>query len=261
MELTYEKTLMPFILLSKKRYVGMLFENNANTEGKLKFMGLSIKRRDSCDYLKEVYGKILSILMKDQNVISAITFLNESLKQLIDGNVSLDKLIITKALRSDYKNPQQIAHCVLANRIGERDPGNKPKTGDRIKYLFIQPSLELSKSKKLLMGDKIETPEFIISGKAKIDYIHYITNQLMNPMTQLFSLALIQIYQTSSLSINKYNNTIEQLKKQFGDDIENFNKQKDKYCAKEIEKLIFEPILIKVKNKINGQSDILKFFK
>jgi hypothetical protein len=111
------------------------------------------------------------------------------------------------------------------------------------------------------MGDKIETPEFIISGKAKIDYIHYITNQLMNPMTQLFSLALIQIYQRSSLSINKYNNTIEQLKKQFGDDIENFNKQKDKYCAKEIEKLIFEPILIKVKNKINGQSDILKFFK
>jgi ABC-type transporter lipoprotein component MlaA len=83
----------------------------------------------------------------------------------------------------------------------------------------------------------------------------------MNPMTQLFSLALIQIYQRSSLSINKYNNTIEQLKKQFGDDIENFNKQKDKYCAKEIEKLIFEPILIKVKNKINGQSDILKFFK
>jgi DNA polymerase elongation subunit (family B) len=61
MELTYEKTLMPFILLSKKRYVGMLFEDEAKGDGKLKYMGLSIKRRDSCDYLKEIYGRILNI--------------------------------------------------------------------------------------------------------------------------------------------------------------------------------------------------------
>ena len=30
MDLTYEKTLMPFVLLSKKRYVGMLYETNPN---------------------------------------------------------------------------------------------------------------------------------------------------------------------------------------------------------------------------------------
>lgn len=63
MELSYEKTLMPFILLSKKRYVGMLYEEDPN-KGKLKYMGLSLKRRDSCDYLKDVYGGILNILMK-----------------------------------------------------------------------------------------------------------------------------------------------------------------------------------------------------
>ena len=63
MELSYEKTLMPFILLSKKRYVGMLYETDPN-KGKLKYMGLSLKRRDSCDYLKDVYGGILNILMK-----------------------------------------------------------------------------------------------------------------------------------------------------------------------------------------------------
>jgi hypothetical protein len=36
MGLTYEKTLMPFILLSKKRYVGMLYEDDPN-KGKLKY--------------------------------------------------------------------------------------------------------------------------------------------------------------------------------------------------------------------------------
>ncbi|NDF60457.1 MAG: hypothetical protein EB100_05190, partial [Crocinitomicaceae bacterium] len=64
MELSYEKTLMPFILLSKKRYVGMLYETDPN-KGKLKYMGLSLKRRDSCDYLKDTYGGILNILMKE----------------------------------------------------------------------------------------------------------------------------------------------------------------------------------------------------
>ena len=67
MELTYEKTLMQFILLAKKRYVGILYEKDPN-KGKMKIMGLSIKRRDSCDYLKDTYGGILNILMKEHNI-------------------------------------------------------------------------------------------------------------------------------------------------------------------------------------------------
>ena len=60
--LEYEKTLMPFILLSKKirRYA---LEEDPNV-GHMKFMGLSLKRRDSCDYLKDVYGGILNIMMR-----------------------------------------------------------------------------------------------------------------------------------------------------------------------------------------------------
>ena len=160
MGLEYEKTLMPFILLSKKRYVGMLYENDPN-KGDLKYMGLSLKRRDSCDYLKDVYGGILNILMKDYNIQRAIHFLDKSLKNLIEGNVSMDKLAITKALRSGYKNPNQIGHFVLAQRIGKRDPGNKPKPGDRMKFVFI-----VNDTPKALMGDKIETTEFIIENNS-----------------------------------------------------------------------------------------------
>ena len=60
-----------------------------------------------------------------------------------------DKLIITKSLRSNYKNPQQIAHKVLADRMGIRDPGNKPKPGDRIRYLFfVKKNKEKNKENK-----------------------------------------------------------------------------------------------------------------
>ena len=43
---------------------------------------------------------------------------------------------ITKSLRGYYKNPQQIAHKVLADRMAERDPGNKPKANDRIPCVY-----------------------------------------------------------------------------------------------------------------------------
>tara|TARA_B100000161_G_C33257453_1_gene284113 strand:- start:36 stop:560 length:525 start_codon:yes stop_codon:yes gene_type:complete len=46
--------------------------------------------------------------------------------------------VITKSLRGYYKNPEAIAHKVLADRIADRDPGNKPKPNDRIPYAYIQ---------------------------------------------------------------------------------------------------------------------------
>ena len=41
-------------------------------------------------------------------------------------------------MNSYYKNPQSIAHKVLADRMGQRDPGNKPKANDRLPYAYIK---------------------------------------------------------------------------------------------------------------------------
>ena len=46
------------------------------------------------------------------------------------------KFIISKSLRGYYKNPDAIAHKVLADRMAERNPGNKPKPNDRIPYMY-----------------------------------------------------------------------------------------------------------------------------
>jgi len=256
MGLEYEKTLMPFILLSKKRYVGMLYEDDPK-KGYMKFMGLSLKRRDSCDYLKDVYGGILNILMKEYNLQSAITFLDKSLHDLINGKVSMDKLAITKALRSGYKNPNQIGHFVLAERIGKRDPGNKPKPGDRMKFVFI-----VNDTPKALMGDKIETTEFIVENNLKIDYTHYITNQLMKPLQQLFGLALEEIWklQGKTGAIKTYKREIKKLEAEFPD-IETFMKKKEKYCSAKIKTLLFDDVLNKIYNEKHSIQTITSFFK
>jgi len=256
MELSYEKTLMPFILLSKKRYVGMLYETDPN-KGKMKYMGLSLKRRDSCDYLKDVYGGILTILMKEYDLQKAIEFLDDALRQLIAGKVSMDKLAITKALRGHYKNPKQIAHAVLAERIGKRDPGNKPKPGDRMKFVYI-----VNKATKALQGDKIETPEFIIQNRLLIDYTFYITNQLMKPLQQLFGLALEPICRIKNklTMIKPIKQDIQQLEREYGDSIEVFMKKREKYCSTKIKTLLFERYLVDIQNQKNGIRSIMDCF-
>jgi DNA polymerase elongation subunit (family B) len=235
----------------------MLHETDPN-KGYLKFMGLSLKRRDSCDYLKDTYGGILNILMKENSIKPAIDFLNTSLDNLLLGTVPMDKLAITKALRSGYKNPKQIAHCVLADRIGKRDPGNKPKPGDRMKFVYF-----VNPDKGALQGDKIELPQYIIDAKLKIDYKFYITNQLMKPLQQLFGLALEQIYTTKYPKreglITDFQRRIRSIQAETPD-LEEYMKRREKECSSRVKQELFDPFLMKIHAKQNGIRQIDSFW-
>jgi len=255
MELAYEKTLMPFILLSKKRYVGMLYETNPN-KGKLKYMGLSLKRRDSCDYLKDTYGNIIKMLMAGEKITSATNYLTNAMKNLIEEKVPIEKLMLTRSIKSDYKNPAQIAHKVLADRIAKRDPGNKPKSGDRIKFAYI-----VNSNQRALLGERIETPEFIRENVLKIDYTYYITNQLMKPLQQLFGLAIEQIYieRGKSEPLRTYYREIDKLRREYPD-LEVFMKKKEVYCSKEVKRLLFDTILNKIQNARAGNRELTSFW-
>ena len=86
-------------------------------------MGIVLKRRDNAPIVKDCYGGIIDILMKEKDVNKAVDFTKKFLLDMIDEKFSLDKLIISKSLRQFYKNPNQIAHKVLAERIREKRTG------------------------------------------------------------------------------------------------------------------------------------------
>ena len=253
-DLEYEKTFLPFCLLSKKRYVGMLYEIDPH-KCKRKSMGIVLKRRDNAPIVKDVYGGIIDILMKDKNIEKAASFLLDSMNELIAGNVPMEKLIITKSLRGHYKNPQQIAHKVLADRIGRRDPGNKPSAGDRIAFAYFE-----NNNKKALQGDKIETPAYIKENRLKIDYAHYITNQIMKPVQQVFALVL----ENMSGFKKKYGYTLRRWKKQLADlkkkHPDKYEKKVETMKNKEVKALLFDDFLIKIKNTRNGNQSIADYF-
>ena len=237
-DLEYEKTFMPFCLLSKKRYVGMLYETDVD-KCKCKSMGIVLKRRDNAPVVKEIYGGIIDILMKDKDIQKSLLFLDKSLEEILQGKCGFDKFLITKSLRSGYKNPQQIAHKVLADRMGQRDPGNKPGPGDRIPYAYI-----ISKTKSKLQGDKIESPSYILENKLRIDYAHYITNQIMKPILQIYSLVLFDLpaLKTKITWKRKINKEIEIAKNTLSAD--SFRKKEEQIKNKVVQKILFDRFIV-----------------
>ena len=252
-DLEYEKTFDPYFLFSKKRYVGILYEKNPN-KGKRKAMGLVLKRRDNADIVKDIYGGNIDIFMKDGDVKKAIKFTKDFLQNIIKGNIDMKKLVISKALRDWYKVPESIAHKVLADRMGKRDPGNKPAVGSRIPYVYIQ-----TDGKAKLQGDRIEHPDYIKENGLKPDYGFYITNQIMKPLLQLFGLVLEDIPQFKA-KLSKFKRQLNTLRRKHSHDIDKMESAEDKLRNAEVKKIIFEDALRQANNIKNNQRTIQSFF-
>ena len=231
----------------------MLYETDIN-KCKRKSMGIVLKRRDNAPVVKDIYGGIIDIIMKEQNIEKSVLFTKQFLQDIIDEKIGLDKLIITKSLRGFYKNPESIAHKVLADRIGKRDPGNKPSNGSRIPYIFIQTDRKVK-----LQGDRIENPDYIKKHKLKPDYKIYITNQIMKPVTQIYALVLeeLKIFKKRR---KPFERKVRSLQRKWKDD----EKKCDEYIMKErnkhVKELIFDDVLRIYSNKRNGQPTIQSMF-
>jgi DNA polymerase elongation subunit (family B) len=186
-KIEYEKTFYPFLLFCRKRYVGMKYEEDIH-KCKRMTMGVALKRRDNAPIVKDVFGGALDILMEKRDVKAAQKFVQDMLISVMKNEIPVDKYIITKQLRDDYKNPGQIAHRVLADRMEERDAGNKPQVGDRLSYIYVANRHDEKKQ-----GDRIEHIDYVKQHKLKPDVEFYITNQIQNPVAQMFALAIDQL--------------------------------------------------------------------
>jgi DNA polymerase delta subunit 1 len=185
-KIAYEKTFYPFILFCRKRYVGMKYEEDPNpAKAKRLHMGIALKRRDSAAIVKEIYGGALDVLLLERDVKKAQKFVEEMLLKVLNNGFPLEKFILTKALSDNYKVPDQMCHVVLAKRMIERDPGTAPKVGDRLQYVFVAENSANAKQ-----GDRIEHIDYVRANKLHVDVSFYITNQIQNPVAQLFALCI-----------------------------------------------------------------------
>ena len=252
-DLEYEKTFWPFILFTKKRYVGNKYEFDID-KYKQTSMGIVTKRRDNAPICKVIFGGIIDIIMKEKKITPSIDFLRKNINNLINSKFNLDALIISKTLSSYYKDPDRVAHKVLADRMAQRDPGNKPQINDRIPFIYVEIDEKIKGS--ILQGDKIENPDYIKKNNLSPDYEFYITNQIMKPVCQIYGLCLEYIpgyipntnFNELQITYEKTIDRVSATKKIL---------EKKQQIAGD---LLFGEVLRKLQNKRIGNVEISKWF-
>ena len=165
-------------------------------------MGIVMKRRDNAPIVKYVFGNVIEIIMNQKDIYGAMEWLKETLYKIKNGQMDDSMFIISKSLSAYYKNPDGIAHKVLADRMAERNPGNKPKPNDRIPFMYqvidespipngnYKNGKPKFKKRKILQGDRVEHPDYMKEKNIPIDYSFYISNQIMNPVKQVLDLEI-----------------------------------------------------------------------
>lgn len=188
--LEFEKVYMPFLLMNKKRYAGLMY---TNTE-KFDYMdskGLETVRRDNCALVREVIQTSLDTILIKQNVDGAINYVKSQIADLLQNKMDISRLVITKSLnkgaeyalglggkKEDYKMKQ--AHVELAARMKARDAGSAPQLGDRVPYVII------TGAKGAANFEKAEDPIYVLENNLPIDCKWYLSNQLSKPLTRIF---------------------------------------------------------------------------
>lgn len=215
----FEKVFSPFLLLSKKRYVGLKY-TSLTKPPKLDMKGVQLVRRDTCPFVKRVCKEALNKIMYQQDLQAAIQVVRDATRELLEGRAPIEELTLSKTLaassedlimdvqgvctgcggktmmkvkdelvcqnkrcglvrKAKYKNLTQ-AHITVACKLEERNPGSGPKSNDRVPFVYIQGPKALNAS------EKVDDPKHVKEKGVPIDYYYYLNNGLVNPTSQLF---------------------------------------------------------------------------
>ena len=180
-ELAFEKCYWPYLLFSKKRYAGLMY-TNVDAPDYVDAKGIQLVRRDNAPFVREVSKTILNMIMYERKIIEAMAYAQEQAKRLLDNEVDIDQLVVSKSLRTGYKNDNQ-PHIHVARKMETRQPGSGPKSGERVPYVFVQ-----TNNKNDLQYLKAEDPVYVKENHIQLDLMYYLKHSLMSPIESLFEL-------------------------------------------------------------------------
>lgn len=177
-ELEFEKCYYPYLLFSKKRYAGLMF-TNPDAPDKIDVKGLQLVRRDNAPIVKKVSTQILDAIMHHKSLEKALQCAKQCVLDVITDKEPLDSYVVSKSLRGTYVNPNAQPHVQVARKIRERT-GESIASGTRVPYVFV-----VDNNIDGLISSRAEDPGFVARERLEIDYLYYLENQLMSPISAL----------------------------------------------------------------------------
>lgn len=144
--------------------------------------GLQLVRRDNCPLVKDVSSAILNKIMYERSAEQAIEEARACVLRVLRHEEPLDKFVVSKALRADYKNTAQ-PHLYVAKKILQRT-GQPVPSGVRVPYVFVHDPANPDG----LLAARAEDPGYVRERGLQLDVLYYIQHQLESPITALLEL-------------------------------------------------------------------------
>ena len=116
-DLELEKVYCPYFLYSKKRYAAKMYEKKGDAVvfKKIDVKGLQVVRRDSCPFVRETLKKLLEMVLESSDPTPVIEAARNAARDLMQGKVPMDKLLMSKQLADGYKISFESAPIVREN--------------------------------------------------------------------------------------------------------------------------------------------------
>jgi hypothetical protein len=181
-EMEFEKVFQPFILLTKKRYIGKKYENMKDPF-KLKEItksGIAITRRDYCKMVKNCYSEVIDCIVNDENLDASVEIYKSYIDRIDNYQIDIDDLVVSAMLAKSYKTKP--VHVHLAEKLKERH--EEVQVGDRIPYIYIE-----SNDPTLQKSELGEDPKYAIEHNLKFNRKCYL-EQLAKPLLGFFKCVL-----------------------------------------------------------------------
>jgi DNA polymerase delta subunit 1 len=180
LKMKIESVFKTLLILSKKRYAGWSFEeSNGGYADSIVTKGIETVRRDWCNLVSETLQEVLNIILKEKDSKKALNIVKQKITDIRQGKMDINKLVITKSISKSLKTYKGVQpHVELLKKMRKRDPSSAPGIGDRIGYVIIKGTGQVSK--------RTEDPEYVIKHKIPLDSDYYIENQLMPPLERVF---------------------------------------------------------------------------
>jgi len=194
--LELEKVYWPYFLYSKKRYAAKLWTKGKDGNMNMDYIdikGLQVVRRDNTPHVREVCKELLDVVLTSSDTGPPKELAKERAIELLSGDVSNEKLILSQSLSDSYKvnghnvsitSPESCninqAHVQVVNKMRARKPGSEPQSGDRVPYLLTDTGDPKAKA-----FEKSEDPKYVEENNIPVDYKYYFINKFLNPVCDL----------------------------------------------------------------------------
>ncbi|KAH9893227.1 hypothetical protein C8Q73DRAFT_836492 [Cubamyces lactineus] len=188
LEIDLDGIFQRLLLLQKKKYAAVKVEDGTRTSTEVK--GLDMKRREYCALSKTVSQYVLEQILSGEATENVVENIHEYLTTVGEnvraGKIKLEEFIVYKRLGKnpeDYPDAKSQPHVQVALRMKAK--GLTARAGDVIPYVFCLG--EGDESSKTAQADRAKHPDEVRreSDKLKIDYEHYLSQQVLPPIERL----------------------------------------------------------------------------